>query len=451
MVSAFTTCIPNFFYLSSLHCYRADRAGQHTLLYMGLGLTLPLSRAASAGTAIQRSCVSSSQFICPHSIAQSHLVAHRIARFIHTALRACCRSCRFIVWSSLGPSFLPLSIAAAAARWAYRYERSLPTYHPLGHPLRSLLAAPRLASHSPSPALVSSVVCLASVAVLHCPTHPLTRSLLACWLSAAFSSLRTASVQTRVVASPTAPRSSHSHSSASPSRSSSSTVTATSSQRPAALRRVPLHLYLECQSAKPASRHCAQQTDGREWREEKLQAEFVPCALPAVSGSDAASQCDHTELFDWDGAIDPLLLAIVDKTLLQAALEVQQEEQRARTQRTATDYDNRLAADATRVHQMEQSDVERSMQHQMDLETARISKQAQHRLVSQQLAATYDSKNMVEQLQRAVDDKVEADLYQQDKLSIEKLLQHSVLTSSAPLYVDQLNARAALERCLRIQ
>lgn len=274
-------------------------------------------------------------------------------------------------------------------------------------------------------------------------------------------------VQSRPAAPPRVAHRSSSHSLSSTSNStvsSSGTSTAvgggsgngggvsgrTSSAAPSP-RVVPLHLYLECQSARTTVRHSGQQTQLSEWREEKTQAEFVPYLLPAVSQSEAGSQSDSSELFDWDSSLDSLLHSLVGKSCEQALVEVGQEEKWAHTQRKAADYDSRLAADQARVKQMERQEAERRQRLQLEVESARAEKQRQHRLLSQQLAAANDSRTMTARMQTTVKDILEAANSQQERAAIETLLHNNIILSSAvPLHVEASKARAAIDLCLNI-
>ena len=247
---------------------------------------------------------------------------------------------------------------------------------------------------------------------------------------------------------------------ASAARRPSSSATATQPTRSAGSgsgcgsgpRAVPLQLFLECQSERPSVRHSAQQTDGSEWRQQKAQAGFVPCALPPVSQCDAATatQSDDAAAALWDdGSLDPLLLAVVSKTVLQAAIEVQQEEQWQHTRLTAADYGSRLAADVALVAQMEAGEVKRQHQ-QADLQAARRAKDQQNQLVSKQLSAVLKSRTIAAQVQKQVEEKVETAYRKQDLVSIQNLLQDGVLSFAVQHHSYQLNARAAIDQCLHI-
>ena len=230
----------------------------------------------------------------------------------------------------------------------------------------------------------------------------------------------------------------------------SSLPSSSSSVLPAAARLVPLQLYLECQSQRPPIRHSAQQTQHSEWREEKTQAEFVPTSLPAVPHCHTATQSDTQQLFDWDSSLDPLLQLLVGKSVMQAAIEVEQEEQWAHTRRTAAAYDHQLSADGARVARMEREEAERQQSQQADLQVARLDRQRQYRLRTQQMAASRGGHSVAAQLQRRVASQVEAAYDQQERESVHQLLHDEIVSLTVPLHVEQLKARAAIDRCLHI-
>ena len=229
----------------------------------------------------------------------------------------------------------------------------------------------------------------------------------------------------------------------------SSCSSSSSSSQTAPCRSVPLHLFLECQSARPSLRHSSQQTAGSEWCEEKPQPVFVPAALPAVQHGEAASQTESAELWHWDGGeLEQLLRALVDKSVQQALLEVAQEEKKAHTERAAADYDGRLAADESRVLQMERAERERHVRQQADVQAARLDKHKQHQLRTLQFAAANDSQTIAAHLRTSVRAKVEAKQRQHERIFVERLLQDNMLSATAPLYTEHFRARAAIDRCL---
>ena len=215
---------------------------------------------------------------------------------------------------------------------------------------------------------------------------------------------------------------------------------------PAQPRLVPVSLYLESPPSAPRQRQCAVQTDASEWREEKAQAEWVPCALPAVASSEAGVQVDNAALFDFDASVEPALRTLLAKTLLQAGTEVAQEENRRHTEHTAADYNDRLAADEARVVQMERQEAERRQKQQMDVQAARQHRQKQHALLTIQLAAMSESRASTQQLQKAVARRVSSAQREQDTASVQRLVQDQLSTLVAPLHADQIKARAAIDQ-----
>lgn len=232
----------------------------------------------------------------------------------------------------------------------------------------------------------------------------------------------------------------------------------------AAPRSVPLHLYLECQSTAPSERSCSQQTELSEWRNEKPPPAFVPprylppinavCEASTSTGTDGGgNDTDREEAsaaspFDWDTSVQTMLDTLVDKSAMQAAVEVRQEEQWSITQHTAAEYDERLAAEKARVAQLEEQESSRLLRQQADLQAARQQQQREKRLISERVATAQQSIVMATQLQRGVEEKLQNDHQHLERASVQRLLQDAIVTTSASRLARKSQALAAVDQCV---
>ena len=131
----------------------------------------------------------------------------------------------------------------------------------------------------------------------------------------------------------------------------------------------------------------AAQTDG--FLEQPPPAPFVP----PKTGVDAATSMEDDQPFVFNNEVQPLLAVLVSKTLEQAMLEVEQEEELLAIAADMTDKLAKQEAEKQRVRAMEQAEVDREKAKRADIEAA------QARLVEEQtLARKVASTRLVDQL-----------------------------------------------------
>ena len=131
----------------------------------------------------------------------------------------------------------------------------------------------------------------------------------------------------------------------------------------------------------------AAQTDG--FLEQPPPAPFVA----PKTGVDAATSMEDDQPFVFNNEVQPLLAVLVSKTLEQAMLEVEQEEELAAIADDMSDKLARQAAEKARVEAMEQAEVDREKAKLGDFESARAA------LVEEQtLARKVASSRLVDQL-----------------------------------------------------
>ena len=131
----------------------------------------------------------------------------------------------------------------------------------------------------------------------------------------------------------------------------------------------------------------AAQTDG--FLEQPPPAPFVP----PKTGVDAATSMEDDQPFVFNNEVQPLLAVLVSKTLEQAMLEVEQEEELLAIAADMTDKLAKQEAEKQRVRAMEQAEVDREKAKRADVEAA------QARLVEEQtLARKVASTRLVDQL-----------------------------------------------------
>jgi len=126
-----------------------------------------------------------------------------------------------------------------------------------------------------------------------------------------------------------------------------------------------------------------------------------PLFIPTKTGTDAQTQIEAGELFDFDLEVEPILEVLVGKTLEQSMMEVLEEEELEAIRRHQEEFEQIRNAELAEVQRLE-AEVQRKAAEKkarMEQEKARVAAEAELR---EKVAARGFAANYVANLQRSV-------------------------------------------------
>ncbi|KAG9390861.1 Radial spoke 3 [Carpediemonas membranifera] len=150
----------------------------------------------------------------------------------------------------------------------------------------------------------------------------------------------------------------------------------------------------------------------------------LPKYIPPKVGEDVATQIEEGELFDFDVEVEAILEVLVGKTLHQALMEVQEEDEMVALRRRQEEAAARRAADLAEVHRLEEEEKRRQEEKQRRKVQEMVRLQAE-RVVARKVECAQVSKSYVDGIFDSVMGALEAENHFYDP--VERAVETQVL------------------------